>query len=68
MSNNPKFKSALLVPVGNPSKLAEAICSVISNPDAAKQRAKYAQSQVDNMTVQAAFRAYQAIYEEALNK
>lgn len=60
--------SAILVPVDNPSELAEAIVSLLGAPESARQRAERASSCVDGMTIQMAADAYESVYEKILSE
>lgn len=59
--------SATLVPIDNPEALAAAIIALLSDPVAARIRARRASGAVATMTIQLAADAYERIYQKAIN-
>jgi glycosyltransferase involved in cell wall biosynthesis len=59
-------RSALIVPKDNPVALAGAIESLLSDPEAARQRAECASKRVAGFTIQAAADAYEGVYTRVL--
>jgi glycosyltransferase involved in cell wall biosynthesis len=61
-------KSALFVPVDDAPALSTAIAELISNKEAARQRAQLASTRIRSMTIQAMAAAYDAVYEDVLGR
>jgi glycosyltransferase involved in cell wall biosynthesis len=61
-------KSALIVPKDNPVALAGAIESLLSDPEAGRQRAEQAFERVAGFTIQAAADAYERVYARVLTR
>jgi glycosyltransferase involved in cell wall biosynthesis len=59
-------KSALITPKDNPASLAGAIKLLLSDPEAARQRAKCASERIAGLTIQAAADAYERVYARVL--
>jgi glycosyltransferase involved in cell wall biosynthesis len=59
-------KSALIVPKDNPAALAGAIESLLSDPEAARERAERAFERVAGFTIQASADAYERVYARVL--
>jgi glycosyltransferase involved in cell wall biosynthesis len=60
-------RSALFVPLNNPTALADAIVSLLSDPEAARQRAERASERVTGFTIKSAADAYDRLYGRVLN-
>lgn len=61
-------KSALFVPPNRPAALAAALLSLLTDPDAASQRAERAAACVDRLTIASAADAYAAVYNMAIER
>lgn len=61
-------KSAIMVTPDNPTMLAEAIISILSDPVSARQRAKQAAMHVAGLTIQATADAYELVYKKVINE
>lgn len=59
-------RSALIVPRDNPAALADAIVSLLSDPEAARERAERASERLAGFTIQAAADAYERVYARVL--
>ena len=60
-------RSALIVPGDDPIALATAIVSLLSDPDAARQKANRAMDRAAGFTIQAAADAYEQVYYRISN-
>jgi glycosyltransferase involved in cell wall biosynthesis len=58
--------TAILVPVDDPTALAQAIVSLLADPVSAHKRAQRAATRVNNLTVQGAVASYSAVYESVI--
>jgi glycosyltransferase involved in cell wall biosynthesis len=61
-------KSAIIVPKDDPAALSKAIVSLMSDPEAAHERAECAYERVSGFTVQAAADAYEGVYARMLSE
>ena len=59
-------KSALFVPPNRPAALAAALLALLTDPDAAGQRAERAAACVDRLTIESAADAYAAVYNTVI--
>lgn len=58
--------SALIVPRDNPAALANAILSLVADPEAARRRAERASERMAGFTIQAAADAYERVYSKVV--
>lgn len=59
--------TAIMVPLENSLILAEAICSVLTDPMSATKRAECASKIVDDLTIHTSADAYESIYRKVMN-
>jgi glycosyltransferase involved in cell wall biosynthesis len=60
--------SSIMVQVENPVALADAISSLLSNPESARQRADHASIRVDGLTLHSTADAYESVYKKVISR